>query len=222
MIRIVLVDDHSVVRTGYRRLLDAEPDMQVVGEAATASEAYAVTVAQAPDAVVLDLNLGEGSGIEAMRRMLARQPHLRILVFSMYEAPSYALQALRAGALGYLTKTSEPEAMIDAVRRVASGQRVIAPDVAQAMARETVEGDQLFEKLTPREFEVLRMTVRGDSTWLIAERLHLSPKTVFNYLSIIRQKLAVDSDFKLIQLSLRHGLVEAGWERGSLEAVAED
>lgn len=209
MIRILLADDHAVVRTGYRRLLDAEPDLEVVAEAASAAEAYAATLDREIDVAVVDLNLGDGSGIEAMKRMLARQPQLRVLVFSMYDSPAHATQALRAGALGYLTKSSDPEQMIDAVRRVAVGARVIAPDVAQAMARDAVEGESLLTRLTPREFEVLRMSVRGDSTWVIAERMHLSPKTVFNYLSIIRQKLGADTDFKLLQIAVRHGLVDA-------------
>lgn len=209
MTRILLADDHAVVRSGYRRLLDAEPDLDVVAEASSAAEAYAACVAQELDVAVLDLNLGDGSGIEAMRRMLVRQPQLKVLVFSMYGHSAYAVQAMRSGALGYLTKTSDPEQMISAVRQVALGLRVIAPEVAQAMARETVEGDVLLGRLTPREFEVLRMSVRGDTTWAIAERMHLSPKTVFNYLSIIRQKLGVDSDFKLLQLAMRHGLLES-------------
>jgi DNA-binding NarL/FixJ family response regulator len=208
MIRILLADDHAVVRSGYRRLLDAEPGLQVVAEAATAAMAYAATLAHEIDVAVLDLNLGDGSGIEAMRRMLSRQPQLRVLIFSMHESAAHATQALRAGALGYITKCSEPEAMIDAVRRVAQGTRVIAPDVAQAMAREVVEGEALTARLTPREFEVLRMSVRGDSAWAVAERLHVSPKTVFNYLSLVRQKLAVDNDFQLLQLAVRHGVVD--------------
>lgn len=208
MIRILLADDHAVVRSGYRRLLDAEPGLQVVAEAANAAQAYAATLAHEIDVAVLDLNLGDGSGIEAMRRMLARQPQLRVLMFSMHDSPAHATQALRAGALGYITKSSEPEAMIDAVHKVAQGQRVIAPEVAQAMAHEIVDGEALMARLTPREFEVLRLSVRGESAGVIAERLHVSPKTVFNYQSLVRQKLDVGNDFQLLQLAVRHGLVD--------------
>ncbi|GAP36925.1 response regulator [Piscinibacter sakaiensis] len=207
MIRILLADDHAVVRAGYRRLLDAEPGLTVVGEAASGAEAYAQVVAEPPDVVVLDLNLGDGSGLEVLRRMLAREPALKVLVFSMYDSAAHATQALRAGATGYLTKSSEPGAMIEAVREVAAGRQVIAPDVAQAIAREVVDDDRVFSRLTPREFEVVRMLVRGDTTQRIAEQMHLSPKTVFNYLSLIRQKLGVDSDFKLLHLAMRHGLM---------------
>lgn len=207
MIRILLADDHAVVRSGYRRLLDAEPDLRVVGEAASGAQAYAAVVDDPPDVVVLDLNLGDGSGIEVMRRMLARHPGLKVLVFTMYNTPSHATQALRAGALGYLTKSSDPAQMIDAVRAVAAGRQVIDPEVAQAIAREMVSGEGVFGRLTPREFEVVRMLVRGDAVPAIAEQLHLSQKTVFNYVSLVRQKLEVDNDFQLLHLAMRHGLL---------------
>jgi DNA-binding NarL/FixJ family response regulator len=207
MIRILLADDHAVVRSGYRRLLDAEPDLRVVAEAANGSQAYAAVVEDPPDVVVLDLNLGDGSGIEVMRRMLARHPGLKVLVFTMYDTPAHATQALRAGALGYLTKSSDPAQMIDAVRAVAAGRQVIAPEVAQAIAREMVSGEGVFGRLTPREFEVVRMLVRGDAVPAIAEQLHLSQKTVFNYVSLVRQKLDVDNDFQLLHLAMRHGLL---------------
>ncbi len=207
MIRILLADDHAVVRSGYRRLLDAEPDMVVVAEAANAVQAYAAVVADPPDVMVLDLNLGDGSGLAVMPRVLARAPQVKVLVFTMYASAAHATQALRAGAAGYLTKASDPGQMIDAVRSVAAGRQVIAPDVAQAMARELVDDRSAFNRLTPREFEVVRLLVRGDSTAAIAEQLHLSQKTVFNYLSMIRQKLQVDSDFQLMHLAIRHGLV---------------
>lgn len=207
MIRILLADDHAVVRSGCRRLLDAEPDMVVVAEAANAVQAYAAVVADPPDVMVLDLNLGDGSGLAVMPRVLARAPQVKVLVFTMYASAAHATQALRAGATGYLTKATDPGQMIDAVRCVAAGRQVIAPEVAQAMARELVDDRSVFNRLTPREFEVVRLLVRGDSTATIAEQLHLSQKTVFNHLSTIRQKLEVHSDFQLMHLAMRHGLV---------------
>lgn len=207
MIRILLADDHAVVRSGYRRLFDAEPDLRVVADAGSGAQAYAAVVEDPPDVVVLDLNLGDGSGIEVMRRMLARHPGLRVLVFTMYDTPAHATQALRAGALGYLTKSSDPAQMIDAVRAVAAGRQFISPEVAQAIAREMVSGEGVFGRLTPREFEVVRMLVRGDAVPAIAEQLHLSQKTVFNYVSLVRQKLDVENDFQLLHLAMRHGLL---------------
>jgi DNA-binding NarL/FixJ family response regulator len=208
MIRIILVDDHAVVRTGYRRLLDAEPGLQVVGEAASADEANALIMHTTADVAVVDLSLRGSSGIEAIRRMLARQPGLKVLVLSMHEGAGHITQALRSGALGYLTKYCEPGDVIDGIRRVATGKRVFSPEIAQVLADEAVDGDGALAHLTPREFEVLRMLAHGDSANHIANSMHLSPKTVLNYLSLIRQKLDADSDFKLLHLAARHGLVD--------------
>ena len=206
-IRIILVDDHAVVRTGYKRLLDAEPGLQVVGEAARADEANALVLRVQPDVALVDLSLRGSSGIEAIRGMLARRPELKILVLSMHEDAAHVTQAVRSGALGYLTKYCEPDDVIDGIRLVAAGKRVFSPDIAQILAREAIAGDDVFTQLTPREFEVLRMLVQGESSGEIASSMQLSPKTVLNYLSLIRQKLGVDNDFKLLHLAARHGLV---------------
>lgn len=208
MIRVILVDDHAVVRTGYRRLLDAEPGLQVVGEAATADEANALVVRSAPDVALVDLSLKGSSGIEAIRGMLARQPRLRVLVLSMHDSAGHVTQALRSGAHGYLTKYCEPDDVIGGIRRIAAGQRVFSPEIAEVLAHEAIEGDAPLASLTPREFEVLRLLVHGESAGGIADSMHLSPKTVLNYLSLIRQKLDADSDFKLLHLAARHGLLD--------------
>lgn len=208
MIRIILVDDHAVVRTGYRRLLDAEPGLQVVGEAATADEANALVVRSAPDVALVDLSLKGSSGIEAIRGMLARSPKLKVLVLSMHDSAGHVTQALRSGAHGYLTKYCEPDDVINGIRRIATGKRVFSPEIAEVLAREAIEGDTPLANLTPREFEVLRLLVHGESSNGIAGAMHLSPKTILNYLSLIRQKLDADSDFKLLHLAARHGLVD--------------
>lgn len=207
-IRILLLDDHSVVRTGYRRLLDAEAGFRVVAEAACADDAYAHLCGGGIDVAVVDLSLRGSSGIEAIRRMLARESSLRVLVMSMHDNSGYVTQAMRAGALGYLTKNSEPPEVFEAIRKVAAGQRVFSTDIAQTMAGAALDGEQLLARLTPREFEVLRMTAGGDSPSCIANHMHLSQKTILNYLSTIRQKLDAENDFKLLRLAARHGLVE--------------
>ncbi|PKO86516.1 MAG: DNA-binding response regulator [Betaproteobacteria bacterium HGW-Betaproteobacteria-12] len=204
----MLVDDHAVVRTGYRRLLDAEPGLQVVGEAASADEANALVLRTAADVALVDLSLRGSSGIEAIRRMLARRPELKVLVLSMHEGAGHVTQALRSGAMGYLTKYCEPADVIDGIRRVAAGKRIFSPEITQVLAEEAVDGDGALSQLTPREFEVLRMLVHGESTSGIASNMHLSPKTVLNYLTLIRQKLNADNDFKLLHLAARHGLVD--------------
>jgi DNA-binding NarL/FixJ family response regulator len=207
MIRILLVDDHAVVRNGYRRLLDAEADMTVVGEAARADEANEVMLHTQPDVALVDLSLRGSSGFEAIRGMLARRPGLKILVLSMHEEAGHITQALRCGALGYLSKHCEPLDVIDGIRKIAMGKRVFSPEIAQILACESAAGEGALQQLTPREFEVLRMLVRGDSSQAIAGAMQLSPKTILNYLSLIRQKLGVDNDFKLLHLAARHGLV---------------
>lgn len=205
MIRIVLVDDHAVVRSGYRRLLSAEQDFCVVGEAATVAEANALMTSCQPEVAIVDLNLKNSSGLEAISGMLARRPTLRVLVLSMHDDGGHLAQALKAGAHGYLTKCSEPEEVIAAIRGVMNGQRVLSRDM-QALA--PCASEQGVHGLKPREFELLRMLVHGESVQDIADQMHLSPKTVLNYLTLIRQKLQAENDFKLMHLAARSGLVD--------------
>ena len=208
MIRIVLIDDHAVVRTGYRRLLSAEADLEVVGEAASADEANALVQRTQPDVALVDLNLKGSSGLEAIRGMLARKPGLRVLVLLLFDCAGHLRQLLTCGAHGYLTKFSEPDDVIDALRRVAAGRRAFSADVADLLADQATGGATPLHDLTPREFEVLRMLAHGSTAADIAGAMHLSTKTIFNYLSLIRQKLDADSDFKLLHLAAHHGLVD--------------
>lgn len=210
MIKIILIDDHAVVRTGYRRLLSAEPDFEVVGEAANSGEANALVQRLQPDVALVDLSLKGSSGLEAIRGMLARHPRLRILVLSMHDSAGHVIQALKSGAHGYLTKYCEPDEVIDGIRRVVAGKQVFSPEIADIIASEAMDGEALLQHLTPREFEVLRMVVHGESANQIASSMHLSPKTVLNYLTLIRQKLGFDSDFKLLHFAARHGMVDLG------------
>lgn len=208
MIRILLVEDHAVVRTGYRRLLDAEEGMRVVAEAASSDEAYARFLECEADVAVVDLSLRNSSGIDVIRRMVAREPGARVLVISMHDNPSYVTQAMRAGALGYLTKNSEPAEMIDAIRDVAAGKRVLSADVAQALAVAALDSESVLSRLTPREFDVLRLAANGESPSAIANSMHLSQKTIHNHMTAIRQKLGADNDFKLLRLAAHYGLVD--------------
>ncbi|WP_374278047.1 response regulator [Azonexus sp.] len=210
MIRIALIDDHAIVRTGYRRLLSAEPDFEVIGEAASADEANALVLRTRPAVAVVDLSLKGSSGLEAIRGMLARHPALRVLVLSMHDGTGHVTQALKSGAHGYLTKYCEPDEVIDAIRRIAGGRRAFSPEIADVLAGQAVIGDAALNALTPREFEVLRMLARGESASGIANCMHLSQKTILNYLSLIRQKLDADSDFKLLHFAVQHGMVELG------------
>ncbi|WP_374359325.1 response regulator [Pseudoduganella danionis] len=207
MIEIVLVDDHAVVRSGYRRLLSAEADFAVVGEAASVAEANALLQRCTPQVALVDLNLKGSSGLEAIAGMLARQPALRVLVLSMHDDAGHLAQALKAGAHGYLSKCSEPEEVITAIRGVMAGRRILSRDM-QALA--PLDSEEGVHGLKPREFELLRLLVHGESVQDIASQMHLSPKTVLNYLTLIRQKLNAENDFKLMHLAARSGLVDFG------------
>ena len=204
---VLLVDDHSVVRQGYRRLLERERDVVVVGEAGSGAEAYQEFCRLAPDVVVIDISLPDVSGIEAMRRMLAREAQARVLVFSMHEETIFPARALDAGARGYITKASAPEVLVDAVRAVAAGGTYLSHDVAQALALKNVSGHAGgLEALSAREFEIMRLLVAGDSVAAIAAKLGLGAKTVSNYQSSIRHKLGAENAAELLAIASRHGL----------------
>lgn len=208
-IRVLLLDDHAVVRHGYRQWIDGEPDMCVVAEAATSAQACECIRNSEVDVAVVDLSLKDDSGMEAMRRLRERQPRLKMLVFTMHEHPGYALQALRLGALGYVTKDSDPQVLLDALRQVAGGRRVFVGEVAQASLMQADAAPMNpFSQLTPREFEVVRMATSGMDHAAIAQALHVSEKTVYNTMSLVRQKLDVRNDFRLMRLAAEHGLID--------------
>jgi DNA-binding NarL/FixJ family response regulator len=208
MVRVLLVDDHAVVREGYRRLLERTPEIEVVAEAATGEDAYRVFCDLNPDVVVMDINLTGMSGIEAARRMLAREPDARILVFSMHEDALFGSRALQAGARGYVTKASAPEVLVEAVKAVSAGRLYISHDMAQELALQTVPGQDLpLNALSPREFEVFRLLAEGKSVGDIARILSLSQKTVANYQSLIKQKLDADTSAQMVWIALKRGLV---------------
>jgi len=206
-ISVLLVDDHAVVREGYRRLLERDDSLVVVGEAATAADAIRIDSELEPDVVVLDIGLPGISGIEILRRIIAHRPDARVLMFSMYQDGIYATRAIDAGARGYLRKASAPDLLIEAVRSVAGGRRYLSPDVQQAMNRRSSAAHQLAEALSTRELEVLRLLIQGYGVEEIGERLGLSPKTAANHQSSIKQKLGADSALQLILIAQQFGLI---------------
>jgi len=200
--KILLVDDHAIVREGYRRLLEDEASIRVVGEASNAAQACEQARSLVPDVVVMDIALPGVSGIEATRRMLKDQPQLRILMFSMYDDAIYARRALEAGALGYLSKAGAPEVLVRAIYAVSRGERYVSPDVATNIARSAAQpGKAEIEALTPREFEVLRLLVQGETVRSISEKLALSEKTIANHQSAIREKLGARNSAQLARLA---------------------
>ncbi len=208
VLHVMLVDDHAVVRAGYRRLLELEPDCVVSAECGDADSAYALLQQRNPppvDVIVLDLSMPGRSGFDLLRRIALRWPVIRRLVFSMHDSPAMVAQALAAGADGFVTKSSPPEVLVAALRRVAGGaQRVLSPDIADAPAQPAAQAPHLA--LSPREFEVLQGLVAGDALDTIAERLHLSAKTVSNHQTLIRQKLGVGNAVELLRYAQLHRL----------------
>jgi len=209
-VRIVLIDDHAVVRAGYRRFLEQEAGYAVIAEAGSAEEGYALLQKLTPDILILDLSMPGEGGLSALRRFKLRWPLLPVLVFSMHDHLAFALQALRAGANGYVTKSSEPQQMVEAVRRVLAGQLALSPDLERRMMR---RGRQAAAEatlgLSVREFDIFRLIASGKTHEEIAQLLSLSMKTVANQHSLIRQKLAINSDIELYQLAVECGAVEA-------------
>ena len=205
VVHVLLVDDHAVVRAGYKRYLELDPALQVVGEADSGEMAYGMLSQTPADVVVMDLSMPGQGGLESMRRILQRYPEQRVLVFTMHENAALALQALRAGASGYLTKSMPPERMVAAIHQVMRGEKPISDDLASAVAGAEKESAPHLQ-LAPREFEVFRLLANGQSVDEIGQRLHLGTKTVANYQSSIRQKLGVYTPIELHQYAKRHGL----------------
>jgi two-component system invasion response regulator UvrY len=208
---VVLVDDHAVVREGYRRLLERTQDISVIAEVASGEEAYRVVCEMQPDVTVMDINLRGMGGIEAVRRILARVADAKILMFSMHEDAVFSSRALQAGARGYVTKSAAPEVLVEAVRLVAQGKLYISHEMAQELALQMLPGrDNPIDALSAREFEVFRLLVAGHSLHEISGILCLSYKTVANYQSNIKHKLDVTNTAQVVRIALNHGLIGGG------------
>jgi DNA-binding NarL/FixJ family response regulator len=203
---VLLVDDHAVVREGYRRLLEQDATLKVVGEAATSADALRKNDELQPDVIVLDIALPGVSGIETLRRMLARRPSARVLMFSMYQDKIFAERAFEAGALGYLSKASAPEHLIEAVRTVLMGRRYLSPDMQQARTSDSSPVSAGLSSLSGRELEILRLLTQGYGVGEIGEWLGVSAKTVANHQSSIRQKLGVSNALQLLLAARQLGL----------------
>ncbi len=207
-ITIMLVDDHAMIREGYRSLLKKQAKLEVIAEAADGVTAYLQYKKFQPDLVIMDLSLAGQGGLETIVRIKQRNRSAKILVFSMHQMPIFALQALRAGALGYVTKNSTPSVLIEAIYHVYAGRRILSPDMAQALALEKSGHECIaLESLTTREFEILRMLAESHSKEEIAQTLNISPKTVSNSHYIIKGKLNVSSDIELIHLAIRMNVI---------------
>lgn len=209
-LRIMLVDDHAVVRMGFRLLLDTTADLRVIAECGSGEEALRSYAGVNPDVTVLDLSMDGMGGLETLSRLLAKCPGARVLVLSAHEDTSHPRRALAAGALGYLTKRSAADALIEAIRQVADGKVFLDAGLAQEIAVEQVGSPgNPVEALSSREFEVFIMLARGKSVIEIAEILFLSPRTVGTHLYNIKQKLGAGNAAELTLIALRNGLIDA-------------
>jgi len=208
-IRVLIVDDHAVVREGYRALLAKHEGLNVVGEAYDAASAYQSYKDMQPDVVIMDISMPGRGGIDAIEHIREFDANARVLVFTMHSGAAYALHAFRAGAKGYVTKSSPPDLLVRAVRDIADGRLAICPEISEALAFDRVQDDKTgLQALSPREFEIFRMILDAKSTDEIAAAFNLSRKTVANYHYTIKSKLSVESDIELLYLGLRQGLVE--------------
>jgi two-component system invasion response regulator UvrY len=208
-IRVMLVDDHAVVRVGFRMLLAAIGDIEVVAEADSGEVAYQRYPEVHPDVVIMDLSMPGMGGIDAVRRLLARDKTARVLVLSAHEDTAHPKRALQAGALGYLSKRTAPEALIEAVYAVAAGRSYLDAEIARKLAMQglgSVPGR--LEALSEREFSVFLQLARGHSVRNIAESLNLSPNTVGTHLYNIKQKLGAGNQAELTLIAVRSGLIE--------------
>lgn len=207
-IDVLLVDDHAVVREGYRRLLEQTEDIRVLAEAGSGEDAYRLFCELRPAVVVMDISLPRISGIEITRKIVAREPGARVLVFSMHEDVVFASRALAAGARGYIAKSAAPEVLVEAIRRIAAGKGYVDHAMAQKLASQRVGSEpDPVSVLTEREFEVFRLLAQGQPVGEIASILNLTAKTVANHQSSLRQKLGVDNAAQLVRLAARHGLI---------------
>jgi two-component system response regulator NreC len=209
-IRVVLVDDHAILRAGLRRVLDAEPDIEVVGEAESADRAVFEALSARPDVVVMDLVMPGKSGIEGMPAVLQAVPEAKVLVLSMQDDPRYVREAFEVGAAGYVLKEAADTEVVGAVRAVASGERYVHPTLgarlvaAEAEERKRAEADPLSE----REREVLRLLALGHTNQEIAKMLYISVRTAETHRAHIMQKLGLSSRAELVRHALENGLIE--------------
>ena len=210
MIRVVLADDHTIVREGLKQLLAAAGDMQVLGEAQNGHEVIERIRTLDFDLLLLDMSMPGRSGIELIRQVRAEKPRLRMLVLSMHEENQYAVRAIRAGASGYLTKESASRQLVEAIRKVAAGGAFISSEVAQQLALAAMPDAKgpPHAALSDREFQIFRMLADGLSVSDIAERLSLSVKTVSTHKSNILRKMNMSTPAELIRYALTHRLVD--------------
>ena len=208
-ITIVLVDDHAVVRAGVKRLLEQEPLFEVIGEAESGEKAYQLFGELNPDVMVMDLSMPGMGGLEAIRRILMRYEKARILVLSMHEDLSFANQALKLGAKGYLIKNTLGDDLVKSIQAISKGEVFLSDEIAKKIAMQSIDGDQdTIDTLSAREFEIFRLLAEGLEVEAIATTLNISSKTVSNYQTMIKQKLNINTPVELIRYAIKAGVIK--------------
>ena len=211
MIRLLLVDDHELVRTGIRRILEDVRDFEVIGEVNTGEEAIKFCRETQPDLVLMDMNMPGIGGLEATKQILRFADSTKIIVLSVHKDNPIPGKVMQLGAFGYLTKDTEPKEMINAIRKVSTGQKYLAPEIAQqiAIGKLSLDDENPFEQLSERELEIAIMLTKGAKVPDIAVQLNISAKTVNTYRYRMFEKLSVSSDVELTHLALRHKLINS-------------
>lgn len=214
MINVMLVDDHELVRTGIRRLLDDRSGLRVIAEAGTGEEAIEIVRRQRPDVVIMDVNMPGIGGLEATRKLLQMDPSLKVIVCTVHTEEPFPTRLLEAGAAGYLTKGCGIDEIVKAIEAVHGGERYICSEIAQQIALALTDGanQSLFDKLSQREMQVMLMVTQGQNVQQISDRLCLSPKTISTYRHRLFEKLGVINDVELTRLAIRHGVIESASE----------
>jgi DNA-binding NarL/FixJ family response regulator len=207
--RIVIADDHGIVRSGIRLLLERQPDLEVVAEAADGVEARDTVIRERPDLAILDVKMPGLTGLQATREIKAQVPGVAILILSMHDDDRYLFEALKAGASGYVLKSQADTDLLDAIRSVERGEPFLSPAAQQALIRDVLErGAEAETELTPREEEIVKMVAEANTSREIAEMLHLSEKTVENHRANAMKKLGMRDRVELVRYAIRRGLVE--------------
>ena len=209
-IRIMLVDDHAVVRAGVRRLLEQDARFLVVAECDSGEHAYQQFGEYLPDITVIDLSMPGMGGLEAIKRIIARYPAAKLLVLSMHENAAFASQALKAGASGYLSKNSLADELVNALDSIVKGQTYINASISQHIAQQFLNAtENPLQILSAREFEIFRLLAEGIDSGDIGKKLNISGKTVANYQTTIKQKLSINNSVELVRLAIRSGLIDS-------------
>lgn len=210
MIRLVIVDDHAIVRSGLRQIAQAEEGIDVVGEAGDCGELLDTLRKTEADVVLMDISMPGKSGLDGLKQVRERWPKTAVLMLSMYPEDQYAVRSVKAGAAGYLHKNSPPETVIEAIRTVARGKKYITPELAEQLATHLSQGDErpVHETLSDREYQTMAMIASGRTLTQIAEAMSLSPKTVSVYRARLLEKMKLKNNSELTHYALKNHLVE--------------